>query len=45
MRAVLITQTDPTPSVAVVDFDESLLVGDTLIAVEHSTINFKDTPW
>ena len=42
MRAVLITQTDPTPSVAVVDFDESLLVGDTLIAVEHSTINFKD---
>jgi acrylyl-CoA reductase (NADPH) len=42
MRAVVITQGEPSPSVSIEDLEPSLLGGDTLIAVEHSCINFKD---
>jgi acrylyl-CoA reductase (NADPH) len=42
MKAVVITQEDPQPTVEVRDVDEGLLEGDTVIAVEYSTLNFKD---
>jgi acrylyl-CoA reductase (NADPH) len=42
MRAVLITQGEPTPTVRFEDVEESVLEGEVLIDVEHSTINFKD---
>lgn len=42
MRAVVITQQDPSPLVAVEEIDPVVLEGDVLIDVAYSTINFKD---
>jgi acrylyl-CoA reductase (NADPH) len=42
MKAVVITQEEPRPRVEVCEVDEELLEGDTVIAVEYSTLNFKD---
>ncbi len=43
MRALLLQNTDDNFSVGVTDIDESEMPdGDTLVAVEYSTINYKD---
>ena len=42
MRAVVVTQNEDSPSVALQEFDQTSLEGEVLVAVAWSTINFKD---